>query len=53
MNCKSLKNCTDEEIADFFMRALKEIREAPYQYGIIKAEVSGGKVKFITIEKPI
>ena len=49
---KSLKDCTDEEIIEVFKRALLEIRKSPDQYGIIRTEVSGGKVKFITVEKP-
>lgn len=50
---KSLKDCTDEEILILFQKALQEIRKSPDQYGVIHAEVSGGKVKFLTIEKPV
>ena len=50
---KSLKECTDEEIVVLFLKALQEIRKTPDQYGIIHTEVSGGKVKFLTVEKPI
>jgi len=50
---KSLKDCTDDEIVAYFRQALLEIRKTANQYGIIKVEVSGGKVKFFTVEKPI
>lgn len=50
---KSLKDCTDEEIIALFLLGLKEIRETPTQYGEIKVTVSGGKVKFLTVEKPL
>lgn len=49
---KSLKDCTDDEIIGFFRQALEQIRQTDQQYGIIKIEVSGGKVKFLTVEKP-
>ena len=50
---KSLKECSDEEIVILFQKALQEIRRSPDQYGIIRTEVSGGKVKFLTVEKPV
>ncbi len=50
---KSLKCCTDEEIKGLVIKALEEIRASGNQYGVVHIEVSGGKVKFITIEKPI
>ena len=53
MNTKSLKDCTDDEIVSYFRKALGEIRETSSQYGVIKVEVSGGKVKFLTVEKPL
>lgn len=53
MSQKSLRDCTDAEIHHKIDRILDDIRKSPDQYGIVKIEVSGGKVKFITIEKPI
>lgn len=53
MNVKSLKDYTDEEIVKLFLQALWEIRQTDNQYGIIRTEVSGGKVKFLTVEKPL
>ena len=53
MMTKSLKDYTDEEIVRLFLRALKEIRETDNKYGKIITEVSGGKVKFLTLEKPV
>ena len=53
MNVKSLKDYTDEEIVSLFLQALWEIRQSDNQYGVIKAEVSGGRVKFLTVEKPM
>ena len=50
---KSLKDCTDEEILQIVKLALDEIRESPNQYGVITVTVSGGKVKFLTVEKPV
>ena len=50
---KSLKDCTDIEIQQKVSELLADIRKTPDQYGIIKIEISGGKVKFITVEKPI
>ena len=50
---KSLKDCTDEEIQEKIKQALEEIRSTPNQYGEIKITVSGGKVKFLTVEKPV
>ena len=50
---KSLKECTDEEIATIIIKALQEIRRSGDQYGIIRMEVSGGKVKFLTVEKSL
>lgn len=52
MNYRSLKDCTDDEIVAYFRQALEQIRSTAQQYGIIKVEVSGGKVKFLTVEKP-
>ena len=53
MNNKSLKDCTDEEIHALFDKALEEIRSSPNQYGEIQIIVSGGKVKFMTVAKPV
>lgn len=53
MNQKSLKDCSDEELILLFLKALQDIRRSDSQYGEIKVTVSGGKVKFITVEKPI
>ena len=53
MNNKSLKDCTDEEIHVLFDKALEEIRSSPNQYGEITIIVSGGKVKFMTVAKPV
>lgn len=53
METKSLKNCTDEEIVALFLRALQEIRATDNGYGEIRTTVSGGKVKFMTLEKPL
>ena len=50
---KSLRECTDEEIIALFLKALQDIRRSADQYGIIRTEVSGGKVKFLTVEKPL
>ena len=53
MNTKSLKDCTDEEIIEKFLKALDDIRKSDNQYGEIHVTVSGGRVKFLTVEKPI
>ena len=53
MDQKSLKDCTDEELALLFLKALKEIRATESQYGEIKMIVSGGRGKFLTIEIPM
>lgn len=53
MNQKSLRECTDVEIHHKIDKLLDDIRKSPDQYGIVKIEISGGKVKFITVEKPI
>ena len=50
---KSLKDCSDEELILLFLKALQDIRGSDSQYGEIKVTVSGGKVKFITVEMPI
>lgn len=50
---KSLKDCTDEEIHVLIEKALEDIRESANQYGVITITVSGGKVKFLTVEKPV
>lgn len=50
---KSLKECTDEELVVLFLKALQDIRHSDSQYGEIKITISGGKVKFITVEMPI
>lgn len=50
---RALRDCSDEEILALVLRALEEIRETDSQYGEIKITVSGGKVKFLTVEKPI
>ena len=52
MSCESLKNKSDEEIVILFWQALQYIRTTQTQYGEIKVIISGGKVKFLTIEKP-
>ena len=49
---KSLKECSDEELILLFLKALQDIRHSDSQYGEIKITVSGGKVKFLTVEKP-
>lgn len=50
----SLKDCTDEEIHALIDKALEEIRQQSLnQYGVISITVSGGKVKFLTVEKPV
>lgn len=51
MENKSLKNYTDEEIILLFRRALEQARAA--QYAEIRTTVSGGKVKFMTVEVPV
>ena len=53
MSQKSLKECTDTEIHHKIDNILDDIRNSPDQYGVVRIEVSGGKVKFITVEKPI
>ncbi len=50
---KSLKDCSVSEIHYRIDKAIEEIRIMPEQYGIIRIEISGGKVKFITVEKPV
>lgn len=52
MASKSLKDYTDDEIVAYFRQALDQIRKTDQKYGIIKVEVSGGKVKFLTVEQP-
>ena len=49
---KSLKDCSDDEIVAYFRQALEEIRKTDSGFGIIRTEVSGGRVKFLTIERP-
>lgn len=53
MEQKSLKNCTDEEIHERFQRALDQARAPDVQYAEIRTVISGGKVKFMTVEKPV
>lgn len=53
MNQKSLRECSDAEIHHKIDNILDDIRKSPDQYGVVKIEVSGGRVKFITVEKPI
>ena len=53
MSQKSLRECSDAEIHHKIDGIFEDIRKSPDQYGIVKIEVSGGKVKFITVEKPI
>lgn len=53
MIMKSLKDCSDEEIKEKIQQALEEIRKTPSQYGVIHLEVSGGKAKYLTVEKPV
>lgn len=53
MEMKSLKDCTDEEIHSMLDIAFAEIRQSPNQYGEIKITISGGRVKFFSIEKPL
>ena len=52
MNCKSLKDCSDDEIVEIVQKAIHRIRGTPDKYGVIKIEMAGGKVKFITVETP-
>lgn len=48
-----LREYSDDEICDLVRQALENIREeSPNQYGVIRITVSGGKVKFLTVEKP-
>ncbi len=49
---KSLKDCTDEEVLEIVKKAIQQIRGTPNQYGVVKIEMSGGKVKFIRVELP-
>lgn len=53
MDNKSLKNCTDAEIHQKIDSIFADIRKTPDQYGVVRIEISGGKIKFITVEKPI
>lgn len=53
MNCKSLKDCTDDEVLEVVKKAFHRIRGTPNKYGIVKIEISGGKVKFITVETSV
>lgn len=53
MDSKSLKNCTDAEIHHKIDSIFADIRKTPDQYGVVRIEISGGKVKYITVEKPI
>ena len=50
---KSLKDCSDAEIHAMIDQALELIRGTANQYGEIKIVVSGGKVKFLTVEQPL
>lgn len=50
MNCKSLKDCSDDEILEIVKSALHKIRGMPNKYGIVRIEMAGGKVKFVTVE---
>lgn len=52
MNGKSLKDCSDDEVLEIVQKAIHRIRGTPDKYGVIKIEMSGGKVKFITVETP-
>lgn len=49
----SLKHMTDIEIVRLFLVALDRIRATANGYGEIRITVSGGKVKFMTIEIPV
>ena len=50
---KSLKDCSDEEIHWMIDRAFEEIRKSPNGYGDIIITISGGKVKYIDVRKPL
>ena len=51
---KPLKEYSDDDICMLVRKALEDIRkESPNQYGEIRITVSGGKVKFLTVEKPM
>ena len=50
---KSLKDCTDEEIVTLFRKALEGIRKSESRSGIVRVIVSGGKVVFLNVEKPL
>lgn len=49
----SLKHMTDIEIVRLFLVALDRIRATANGYGEIRITVSGGKVKFMTVEIPV
>lgn len=50
---ESLKHMTDIEIVRLFLVALDRIRATANGYGEIRTTVSGGKVKFMTVEIPV
>ena len=50
---ESLKHLTDIEIVRLFLGALDRIRATANGYGEIRITVSGGKVKFMTVEIPV
>lgn len=43
---------TDNEAIRYFIGCLAEIRESSRQWGIVSVTVEGGKVKFVSIQKP-
>lgn len=42
---------TDEEAVRLMLKSLEEVRETSRKWGRIVIEVSGGKIKFVTVEK--
>ena len=43
---------TDQEALEYVIGCLAEIRESQRPWGIVSITVEGGKVKFVSIQKP-
>ena len=52
-NKTALREYTPQELAELFQKEAEKIAEEKCQFAVIRATFSGGKGKFLTIEKPV
>ena len=53
MSDRPVRVLSDEEIAERIRGELAKLREEDVQYAVISITFSGGRVKFLTVEKPL